>query len=529
MFRLLGIILVFIAANYSLLSQYPKILWWFDTFDSAYGQTAFDDVDGDGKYELVFGCYRNDSCVYVLNGEDGSLKWRFNTTDYQEGCNDVATLLFDINHDGISEIFVPSSCNPFTYCLDGKNNSIIWKTTTKGSDSPPVLADIENDGKFELLHGEFGGYVICIDAETGSVKWEILVDDRSWIQTAPTVTDINKDGYLDFVVSTWQFDKKNSFYAYDGKTLEIIWKVDLNDYVYHGTALIDLNFDGYSDFVFGDYSGTLWAINGKDGTIIWTHKAFSYIGAPVTVADLNNDGICEIIFVSLYKIQCLDINGNLLWAFDELNYGNVFRGTVVSDIDLDGTKEVIFGSSSGILYALDGINGSTKWTFNLSQHIEKDFDINHAPVIGDFNKDGFLDLFIVGGKTDYPDFSNNYGRAYCLEIGTGKEEWKMFQNNYHRSCGTCFNNSVSVMDLSLLEPTITFSNGELNIYNLNTQHQYHLQICDLLGNVILTDDINEINYYKSFNDLSYLYSNILIAKLTNRKNNSQIVKKIVIL
>ena len=70
-------------------AQTPRILWWFDTNDSSFGQTAMDDIDNDGKYELVFGCYRNDSLIYALNAEDGSLLWKFNTTEYQEGCNDV--------------------------------------------------------------------------------------------------------------------------------------------------------------------------------------------------------------------------------------------------------------------------------------------------------------------------------------------------------------------------------------------------------------------------------------------------------
>ncbi len=72
-------------------AQDPQILWSFDTRDASFGQTAAGDIDGDGKLELVFGCYRNDSSVYALNAEDGSLLWKFNAaTSNGDGCNDTA-------------------------------------------------------------------------------------------------------------------------------------------------------------------------------------------------------------------------------------------------------------------------------------------------------------------------------------------------------------------------------------------------------------------------------------------------------
>lgn len=56
----LNCIICFFILN-SINAQVPKIKWWYNTFDFSAGQSAAKDIDGDGKLEVVFGCYRNDS------------------------------------------------------------------------------------------------------------------------------------------------------------------------------------------------------------------------------------------------------------------------------------------------------------------------------------------------------------------------------------------------------------------------------------------------------------------------------------
>ena len=99
-------------------AQETSIKWWFDLNDSAFGSAAAGDIDQDGYLEISFGCYRNDSMVYVLNAEDGSLLWKRNLAGDFEGCNDVAPLIYDVNRDGKLEVVVPASCNPTTFCFE---------------------------------------------------------------------------------------------------------------------------------------------------------------------------------------------------------------------------------------------------------------------------------------------------------------------------------------------------------------------------------------------------------------------------
>ncbi len=438
-----------IFSGTNLKAQTPAIKWWYDLLDASFGQTAAGDIDNDGKLELVFGCYRNDSCVYALNAEDGSLLWKYNTRPAgAEGCNDVAPVIYDVDNDGITEVIVASSCNPTTFCFNGPDGSVKWQAPTRGSDSPPSIADIDNDGKPEILHGEFEGYVICLNAENGSEAWEITVNTNSWIQTAPTIVDLDTDGQLDFVVASWAFSgDTNYIYAYKGSDHSFLWKHAADDVIYHGTAVADLDKDNKPELIIGDYSGKLFVLNGENGSEYWTYTYAPgyYIGAPASVADLDADGNCEVVFCSWYKMIALGYDGTPLWDYSIPGYATAFRGAALADVDNDHKADVVFATSNGLAIALKGTNGTPLWSINLAAHYGDTLDFDHAPVIADFDADDTLDLFVVGGQAFYPDFQHNYGRGYALSIGKGNgPAWLMFQNDIRRQSSLCGNTPISV-------------------------------------------------------------------------------------
>ena len=485
---------IFFRAN----AQSPTIKWWYDVNDAAFGQSAAGDIDGDGKLELVFGCYRNDSMVYALNSEDGSLLWKYNThSPGFEGCNDVAPIIYDVDGDGTLEVILPSSCNPKTYCFDGATGAVKWVCNTRGSDSPPTIADINGDSVPDIIHGEFGGYVICIKADSGTVQWEIAVDLDSWIQTAPTLVDLNNDGDLDFVVGTWNAVNRdsNAVYAYRASDQSLLWKYSVNDVMYHGTAVADLDNDGLPELVVGCYNDTLYCINGDDGSTYWKYSYGNgyYMGGPASIADLDGNGTCEVVFSCWFKIGALESNGAVKWVYSIPNYEQSFRGCALADINNDSLPDVIFGTDGGNVTALRGTNGAPLWTKDLATHYgDSTFEFGNAPLIADFDNDDSLDVFIVGGHAEYPAFTNDFGRAYVITAGKGAgPDWLMFQQDIHRQSSLC--EYLITSDATSSSPVSNeiqlFPNPSQGLTTLqfsNSRNEKHaLTIYDTRGRVVL--------------------------------------------
>jgi outer membrane protein assembly factor BamB len=477
-------------------SQTPTIKWHYDLKAPSFGQAAMADIDNDGKPEIVFSTYMGDGNVYALNAEDGSLCWKY----YIGSCSDAAPLIYDVDGDGNPEVIVASSCLPYTYCFNGVNGSVKWKTPTGGTDSPPTVGDVDNDGKPEILHGEFNGKVLCLNGEDGSKKWEKVVDPNASIQTSPALLDVNNDGQLDFVVATWGGswpDYYSNVYAFRGDTRVKIWESDtLSDDIYHGAAFGDIDGDGKPELVFGCYNDTVYVFNAEDGSVKWEFamSPYCYVAAPAVIADVNWDNKYEIIASGWYEMKAISDTGTEVWNYDIPGYASCFRGPALSDINHDGFLDLVFGTSDGMVIGLNGYDGSEIWTLDLAAEYGDTLDIDHAPVIGDFDGDGKLEGFVVGGFTAYPDTINSYGRAYAFSLGDGTgPEWKMFQHDSVRSNCVPLNwyegipkhlNNPDDLKVSV-SPNPFREVLKINI-SLKTRGPLTIELFDLSGNLITT-------------------------------------------
>src|SRR5204862_6196037 len=100
----------------------------------------------------------------------------------------------------------------------------------------------------------------------------------------------------------------------------------------------------------------------------------------------------------------------------------------------NGKPAVLFGASDRRFRALRGATGKELWSFNASVQGHVYEWLDGAPIVGDFDGDGRLEVFFVAGKgTSDKTRKKNYGRAYALRIGKGKGAWEMFRGNLRRT------------------------------------------------------------------------------------------------
>jgi len=414
----------------------PEILWWYDLDAPSFGSAAVDDIDRDGSLEIVFGTYFNDEHIYALNAESGSLLWKYNTG----GCNDASPAIADVDLDGELEVIVPASSPYKVYCFNGSTGQVKWSKSTgypNCIDSPPAVADVDNDDKPEIILGTFYGYVFCFNGEDGSICWQKNFGTNSYIQSEPNVLDLDGNGQLDVVVA--QYSGDCWIYALRGDDGSTLWFSDQpQDSMYHGGSFADIDEDGKPEIAIGCYDSHVYVVNGEDGSPLWNYSASYYTAAPTSIADLNNDGHLEIVFTSYNKLGILSNTGGLLWSYS--TGGSIFRGASIADVDGDDVLDIAFGASDGILRVLKGDDGQVIWTYKLQAHYGKTYEIDHAPVIADFNNDGKLDIFIVGGYGTSSPSTNNHGRAYVLSAGEGTGPgWPMFRHDLSHSA--CFINN----------------------------------------------------------------------------------------
>lgn len=414
----------------------PPELWHFDFYSNSYGGAAVGDVDGDGRLEIVFGTYMGDETLYALNAEDGSVAWTYWAGP---GPLDASVRLVDINDDGNLEVIFATSGSYTSgagvmHCLHGCNGTPIWHYNPHTcTDSPPALADIDNDSKLEVLYGTFhdgesGGYVHILNAEDGSLV-DIAGPYNGHIQSGPAVVDLDLDGQLDFVIT--MFGGNDRIYAVNGSDYSTMWNYLTGDSMYHTCSFSNLDDDAFPELVVGNYDGFVYAIHGENGSLYWKYDV-TYACYCTSIADVDGDSLPEVIASGTYEVTVINNDGSHLWHRSV--FGS-FRGAAMADVDGDQGLDVIVGGDDGVLMALDGSSGSTLWSFDAaSDYGQTPFQMDHAPVIADFDDDQDLDIFIIGGRGYSGDPENNYGRAYALELSdTSGAGWTMFHHDYCNS------------------------------------------------------------------------------------------------
>lgn len=325
--------------------------------------------------------------ITVKAGVSGSRKWYAGVTFVDinaDGYLDIYLCVSGIGHDKKNELYINNQDATFTeaaelYGLDDAGNSV-----------QASFFDYDHDGDLDLYVANYP----VTNFSTSNVTYLHLIN---------TVTNENSDHL---------FENKgnNTFENVTEKAGLLAFGLSLS------ATVADFNKDGWDDiYVSSDFSTPdYFYINNGDGTFRNELKAItrqtSFYGMGTDAADVNNDGLIDLIQVDMSapdnrrtKANMASMNPSLFWS--TVNSGFHYQ-YMYNSLQLNR------GVSNGI-----PIMSNAAWLFGVSST-----DWSWAPLLADFDNDGWKDLFIANGtrkEINNRDYFKQIERK--IQNSTGKE------------------------------------------------------------------------------------------------------------
>ncbi len=301
---------------------------------------------------------------------------------------------------------------------DGDEDLILTGQKNNGS---PFSGIYKNDGQgnFELSNTEI------VQLNRGSIA----------------IGDLNKDEHPDFIISGMNSREVPEIAAYLNDGSGGFLKVDSLPFAptrFMQIAMKDLNSDGYLDFVsIGDMSSAT-----PIGRVHWGNRSAYLFSDETTnleglsnvrlvLEDFDNDGDIDICyfgnknqsgFVNLYQN---DGNGGFFKVNTD-NFTGVYTGTLsVADVNNDDLKDIFMAGYDPVTRVPISRLYINQGNLNFKNRKE-DFPglVLGSSSFGDFNNDGFIDLYIDGYHQEADEkvaelFLNNEGKSFQKISGSG--------------------------------------------------------------------------------------------------------------
>ncbi|XP_062612020.1 protein FAM234B-like [Saccostrea cucullata] len=307
-----------------------KLLWKVDVYSEVFAINCHGiDVNKDGTYDCL--ASGRLGTLVAIDPKTGKVLWTTDKSKIHDGWNIYSpATVQDLDYDGVGEIVIAHGGDPVIPAEKHDRNPG-WLMLISGGTGEPIGRPLKmpeskeiyispviherRDGSQYILFGSggetVGGLFMAISLpdfyrhvngydkdhlvpnvrgkyekfgfkdpmESGAI--ELFRSDTKGVMVPPVLTDVNKDGVKDIVMSA--FD--GTMILYCGETLAIKWKVKFEDREsYSNPAPGYFNDDDVLDFMV-HWSGGAWpyynstetiVIDGKDGAILWNTTSGRY-------------------------------------------------------------------------------------------------------------------------------------------------------------------------------------------------------------------------------------------------------------
>lgn len=407
--------------------------------------SAVADVNADGLEDIFIGGSIGESGVLYIQNENGTfIKSDSQPWSIDKSSEDLGALFFDIDGDNDMDLYIASGGSEFKqgdkllkdrlYLNNGYGNfqkdasavpNIYYSSQTVKS------SDIDNDGDLDLFVGTRvvpGKYI----TPASSV---ILINENGKLRQAPDIiapslknlgmvtdavfSDIDQDNDEDLIIiGEWMEIEvlTNSEGTFNNDSS----KFGLNDTrgMWWSISASDLDNDGDDDYIIGNL--------GKNNKF----KATKKHPFKVYANDFDDNGTNDIILAKFYKDDYVPMRGRectsqqMPYVADKFKDYESFASSTLIDI-LPENKV-----NDAIIYEISNFE-SIVLINDKGQLIRKALP-NEAQVspiksslVKDINKDGFLDILLVGNHYGVEVETTRYDAGHgCLLLGDGQNNFK---------------------------------------------------------------------------------------------------------
>jgi hypothetical protein len=375
---------------------------------------AVQDLNGDGAPDLVVANTGTQIApgnnVSVLTNVAGAFPTH---VEYPTGKGPLSVAIGDFNNDGTPDMAVANSLDGTASVLLGNGDGTFKPQTISLVGSNPAavaVGDFNADGQLDLAVGNFNDSTISIllGNGNGTFKPQVTFATAFGEPYAIVVADFNGDQKPDLAVSNEGEDSVSillgngdgtflphvDYWAGNGPALLVAGD-------FNGDSKIDLAVpnDGWSSRA--DNKLTLLLGNG-DGTFR-SHRLYPTGDTPVAVAsgDFNNDGYPDLVTTNSMDRTVSVLLGNGDGTYQAQNtylVGNNPVAVAVGDFDKDGKVDLAmanYGTAKTPGNTVSILLGNGDGTF--PQPSSYAYTVGTSPLaiaVGDFNKDGNLDLLV---------------------------------------------------------------------------------------------------------------------------------------
>ncbi len=468
------------------------------------------DMNGDGVKDFIYGDVSFNNLIILYNGRNQNPLgydsivsqdsiFPKNTTPFNF-INWPASYFVNIDDDSTNELII-STNNPIgvkntnnvwvyentgtnakpVFDYQGNNFFMFDQTIDLGARTVPLLMDVDNDGKRDLLVATSGNYEQTqnlydqlfyfrnIGLDTAPVYQLIdsnflgLTNDTPILEMHPAIGDLNGDGKPDMVIGN--SNGRILYYINSGSgqnnnfTLQTRTLGDIDVGNNSAPHLFDLNKDGKLDLVIGNKGGII--------------QYYKNIGSS-TVPDFNSTPDIDTLGGIVTREKYLSSGG-----YDQMEPSG-YAVPFIADMDgVDSTIEMLVGTNSGKIFLYTMVNDQSipfilhdsLFSYNnLSTPLNIRFGIRSVPFVANMNGDDKPDMLIgnMGGGLNF------YSSSLADSSWNGIAE-------------TTFNKSIN------LYPNPASNLLTIDTYSLKEDMTY--QIINTLGQTLQSGFIN--HFYSS--------------------------------